>query len=81
MYRPVEEYTAEPYIPIPPGNFPNSGYLTSSSESVYFKDVQSSQGGITETDQRGRLGFDAGDETQGACRDGSESRKSKAVNY
>jgi len=26
------------------------------------------------------FGFDAGDETRGACRDGSQSRKSKAVN-
>ena len=28
----------------------------------------------------GRLGFDAGNKTQGACRDGSQSRKSKATN-
>jgi len=30
---------------------------------------------------RGRYGFDDGNETCGACRDGSQSRKSKAANY
>jgi len=29
----------------------------------------------------GRYGFDDGNETCGACRDGSQSRKSKAANY
>jgi len=29
---------------------------------------------------RGRYGFDDGNETCGACRDGSQSRKSKAAN-
>ena len=29
--------------------------------------------------QRGRSGFDAGDETKGACREGSDSRKTIAV--
>ncbi len=30
--------------------------------------------------KRGRYGFDDGNETCGACRDGSQSRKSKAAN-
>lgn len=31
------------------------------------------------THKRGRLGFDAGNKILGACREGSESRKSKAA--
>ncbi len=37
--------------------------------------------GALETAHWGRLGFDGGDEIKGACREGSDSRKSIAATF